>query len=270
MMLLATLAFSSSSFFISLRKTIIHFTTIRRSRVYFFSLIAPAPFTLCDLDDLDLRRNQKYCPPDRSALAAFYSSTLGTEWLRNDNWVSGDVHHCFWYGVTCDCGEIDCSESNDIGRDFEKVIALNLTSNGVAGRFPPEFFSIKTLQLLDLTDNDIRGEVPSLIGTFTDLRFLRLSYNRITALPKEMKNLTKLTLVHLQSNRLSGSGSVVRLADPSQGLEIVPELPEHKYVADCGDPQDASEPFVRFVFNRIEKGLLCLLHGAALFLLSSH
>ena len=38
-------------------------------------LSSPAPFNLCDLDDLDLRTNPTYCPSDRSALAAFFSST---------------------------------------------------------------------------------------------------------------------------------------------------------------------------------------------------
>jgi len=32
-------------------------------------LLMPAPFKLCDLDDLDLRSNSDYCPAERSALA---------------------------------------------------------------------------------------------------------------------------------------------------------------------------------------------------------
>ena len=32
-------------------------------------LLPPAPFKLCDLDDLDLRRDSTYCPAERSALA---------------------------------------------------------------------------------------------------------------------------------------------------------------------------------------------------------
>ena len=187
-------------------------------------LYSPAPFNLCDLDDLDLRTNPSYCPSDRSALAAFYSSTKGSEWLINTNWMSPTKSHCEWYGVTC-------------SQDGEKTLKLELVANGVAGQLPDEFFEIKTLQVLDLNDNDIRGAIPTLIKEFRDLQVLRLSYNRLTSVPDEIEQLKNLVMVHLHSNRLEGTADKITLVDPPEGME----LPGHRFISDCGDPQDVSD-----------------------------
>ena len=48
-----------------------------------YRLETPAPFILCDIDDLDLRGNEQYCPPERLALVAFYQSTKGDDWNNN-------------------------------------------------------------------------------------------------------------------------------------------------------------------------------------------
>jgi len=189
-------------------------------------LQSPAPFTLCDLDDLDLRIDPKFCPSDRSALAAFYQSTKGSEWLVNTNWVSS-FHHCEWYGVTC-------------SPDRERTLKLELLANGLAGQLPDEFFEIETLTHLDLTDNDIRGAVPPLIAKFRDLQYLRLSYNRLTGIPDEISSLEKLSFVHLHSNRLEGNAKVIHLAERPEGID----LPEYRFISDCGDPQDVSDPFI--------------------------
>lgn len=206
---------------------ILSLTTASFSRS--FRLEPPAPFTLCDLDELDLRKNNDYCPSDRSALATFYTETLGTEWLNNENWLSPE-HHCDWSGITC-------------SEDRTKVLKLELVSNGVAGRIPEALFNITTLTHLDLNDNDLRGPIPSTIANAKDLQYLRLSYNRLTSLPDEIATLTKLALVHLHSNRMEGDGSVINLvrkADVPGDLE----LPYYRFISDCGDPQDVSDPFV--------------------------
>lgn len=84
------------------------------STFYVHSLLAPAPFILCDLEKLDLRQNNKYCPSERSALAALFQETKGPEWLNNANWTS-PAHHCDWYGVGCT-------------KDRKKVVSLTLVS----------------------------------------------------------------------------------------------------------------------------------------------
>lgn len=65
------------------------------------ALDAPAPFKLCDLENLDLREDRRYCPPERIALVEFFISTKGYDWNVNSGWLSAD-HHCTWFGIECD------------------------------------------------------------------------------------------------------------------------------------------------------------------------
>jgi hypothetical protein len=191
-------------------------------------LLMPAPFKLCDLDDLDLRSNSDYCPAERSALATFYANNFGTEWLDNTNWLT-PAHHCDWFGITCD-------EDND------HVIKLELISNGVAGVIPETLFKLTHLQHLDLNDNDLRGEIPASIADAKKLRYLRLSYNRLSRLPDSISNLTNLALVHLHNNRMEGDGSVINLL-PKRDIpkDYFETLPEYRFISDCGDPQDVTD-----------------------------
>ena len=48
-------------------------------------LLPPAPFKLCDLDDLDLRRDSTYCPAERSALAVSRKRVLQRETYHFSN-----------------------------------------------------------------------------------------------------------------------------------------------------------------------------------------
>lgn len=90
--------------------------------------------------------------------------------------------------------------------------------------------------VLDLNENDIRGDISSEIKHMKNLRYLRLSYNRFNALPPEMSELKNLTHVFLQGNRLSGDDRHI----------VVHNVQEegYQFISDCGAPSDAAEPFV--------------------------
>eukprot|EP00253_Pinus_taeda_P007267 PITA_07267 len=63
------------------------------------------------------------------------------------------------------------------------------------------------LQILDLSNNDLKGDLPGSIGRLSqNLLYLYLSGNRFTGkIPQEMSNLTGLILLCLENNFLSGS-----------------------------------------------------------------
>eukprot|EP00253_Pinus_taeda_P026457 PITA_26457 len=63
------------------------------------------------------------------------------------------------------------------------------------------------LQVLDLSNNDLKGDLPGSIGRLSqNLLYLYLSGNRFTGkIPQEMSNLTGLILLRLENNFLSGS-----------------------------------------------------------------
>ena len=68
--------------------------------------------------------------PDRAALAALYNAAGGPRWKNRTDWMTamplGD-----WHGVSTDAA----------GR----VVALELSSNGLVGTIPPEFGQLSNL-----------------------------------------------------------------------------------------------------------------------------
>ncbi len=127
---------------------------------------------------------------DRDALVALYHATDGDNWYRNDNWLT-DAPLDTWYGVTTD-------------RRGE-VIKLELSENGLKGSIPSELGRLTGLEWLDLSENELSGGIPPELGNLTNLTGLSLWSNRLNGgIPSELGNLTNLTGLSLGGNRLSG------------------------------------------------------------------
>ena len=66
----------------------------------------------------------------RWALATFYRSLSGPDWVDNSGWMEDDDtgdDECTWYGITCDANGIVTSinlEQNDVGGEIPYEIAL--------------------------------------------------------------------------------------------------------------------------------------------------
>ena len=83
----------------------------------------------------------KWCPTDRNALKEFYDLTKGQEWTESANWTDEYISHCSWQGVVCDA---------------DKTTMLNLANNGLSGKLSERIGSLSLLNVLDLSDNDIK------------------------------------------------------------------------------------------------------------------
>jgi Leucine-rich repeat (LRR) protein len=97
------------------------------------------------------------------ALVAFYASTQGDYWLKNDGWLRAS-DPCRWYGVTCD-------------RE-EKVIGLTLNGNGLFGRIPDEI-GLLPLESLQVSNNALVGTLPEAITGLTSLRDVDIRQNQL-------------------------------------------------------------------------------------------
>ena len=86
---------------------------------------------------------------DREALEALYNATGGANWTNNTNWLT-NAPVGQWYGVTTD------SEG--------RVTELNLTSNQLKGEIPPELASLTNLKVLALGGNELTGTNPDFAG----------------------------------------------------------------------------------------------------------
>ena len=136
---------------------------------------------------------QTYVPEGtsfRDALVALYHSTDGANWTSNRNWLS-DEPMDEWFGVTAD--------------DDGRVIELDLSQNQLNGEIPAEIGRLTDLQDLDLFGNQLRGEIPPEIGSLANVTRLALWANQLTGeVPPEFGNLASLEWVALGINELSG------------------------------------------------------------------
>ena len=128
--------------------------------------------------------------PDRASLVALYNATGGANWTNNTNWLT-TAPIGQWHGVTTDGN----------GR----VTELNLTSNQLKGEIPPELANLTNLKVLALGGNELTGTIPSWLGSLANLRSLSLRDNQLTGeIPAELGRLTNLTVLHLSGNQLTG------------------------------------------------------------------
>ncbi|XP_035546554.1 probable LRR receptor-like serine/threonine-protein kinase At3g47570 [Juglans regia] len=154
---------------------------------------------------------------DQSALLALKAHiSYDPHHILTTNW-SSSTSVCNWVGVTC-------------GSRHHRVIALNLSNNGLVGTIPPhignlsflvnltirnnsfhgsmpnELSHLYRLELLNFGYNEFGGEIPSWIGLLTKLQNLTLVRNNFKGkLSPEIGNLTKLTLLYLGSNNFEGA-----------------------------------------------------------------
>ena len=170
-----------------------------------------------------LRHGQTYVPEGTSAravLVTLYNTTEGANWTNNRNWLS-DAPLGEWYGVTTD--------------DDGRVIELDLSQNQLNGEIPAELGGLTDLEELDLFGNQLRGEIPPELGYLANVTRLSLWANQLSgSIPPELGNLASLEWFALGINQLSGEippelGNLTNLGQVDFTLnqlsgEIPPEL----------------------------------------------
>ena len=127
----------------------------------------------------------------KAALIEMYNATDGPNWKNNTNWLS-DRPMDEWYGVRTD----------GTGR----VIDLVLYNNKLRGQIPSELGSLSNLTRLDLGNNQLSGPLPSELRQLTNLTNLRLSNNQLSGeIPVWIGSLSNLRWLSLGGNSWSDS-----------------------------------------------------------------
>ncbi|TQE09993.1 hypothetical protein C1H46_004415 [Malus baccata] len=112
------------------------------------------------------------------------------------------------------------------------VKSIDLSSNNLEGEIPEEITSLIALGTLNLSRNQLRGNIPFKIGNLRWLETLDLSHNHLSGqIPQSLSSLTSLSHLNLSYNNLAGkipSGNQLQtLEDPSiyKGNLLLCEVP---------------------------------------------
>ncbi|XP_028789518.1 receptor-like protein EIX2 [Neltuma alba] len=86
----------------------------------------------------------------------------------------------------------------------ENLAFLNLSSNNLSGALLGCWDHLKSLQILDLSNNQLSGRIPNFIGSLSQLKQLVLRNNCFSGGLPSFENATKLGMLDLEKNDLSG------------------------------------------------------------------
>ncbi|XP_027925283.1 receptor-like protein EIX2 [Vigna unguiculata] len=85
------------------------------------------------------------------------------------------------------------------------LATLDLSNNQIKGQIPDCWQSLNQLLFLDLSNNELSGNIPISMGNLFKLEALVLRNNKLTGeLPSSLKNCTNLFMLDVGENKLSG------------------------------------------------------------------
>ncbi|XP_050258475.1 receptor-like protein EIX1 [Quercus robur] len=91
----------------------------------------------------------------------------------------------------------------------ENLNFLDLSNNQLSGELPDCWMQFEALKILNLANNQFHGKIPSSVGSLHRIETLDLSNNSFSGeLPLSLKNCTKLKFINLQNNNLLGEMSI--------------------------------------------------------------
>ncbi|XP_059633550.1 receptor-like protein EIX1 [Cornus florida] len=125
---------------------------------------------------------------------------------------------------------------------LELVKTIDLSSNNLNGQIPKEITNLSRLGSLNLSRNQLTGNIPEGIGGLRHLETLDLSSNHLSGpIPPSMSSMTFLNHLNLSYNNFSGpipsTNQFQTLNDPSI-YEGNPELCGAPLSAECTTPND--------------------------------
>lgn len=93
----------------------------------------------------------------------------------------------------------------ELGGSPLRILGVDLTEKELAGQIPPVLGELQQLSVLRLERNYLTGAIPAELGKLRGLTTLNLGYNSLTgAIPKELGSLANLEELRLDHNRLGG------------------------------------------------------------------
>ncbi|XP_057836388.2 receptor-like protein 7 [Cryptomeria japonica] len=128
------------------------------------------------------------------------------------------------------------------------LTSIDLSSNQLNGDVPLDFGKLKGLMFLNLSMNNLSGIIPHSLGDMSRLESLDLSSNKLSGnIPSELQSLSSLAYLNLSNNNLSGSipqgGQMITFENTSYSGN--PNLQGCPLPKNCNWPKFAPPPPVK-------------------------
>ena len=126
---------------------------------------------------------------DSLALVDLFQSCDGDNWSRKDNWLT-DQPLDTWQGIKI---------KND------RVAEINLSNIGLKGNLPKSFYQLEGLVRLQIITGEITNSITDEVIQLSNLEQLTLNNCMLIGeVPSRLDSLTKLRLINLGRNKLTG------------------------------------------------------------------
>ena len=89
-------------------------------------------------------------PSERAALRAIYKATGGEQWTNREGWGGAAGTECAWHGVEC----------RPRDNNSQTVYSLELSNNNLHGNVPTDILKLTDLERLRLNGNHVVGLLP--------------------------------------------------------------------------------------------------------------
>jgi len=155
---------------------------------------------LLDLSLNNLSGQIPKCIKNFSSMTQVTRDYQGHWYLANTSYIKGNVSYnlnafVMWKG----------SKQMFTNTGLSLLKSIDLSSNQLSGEIPKEIENLFGLISLNLSRNHLTEKIPSNIGKLTSLEFLDLSRNQLVgSIPLSLAQIDRLTVLDLSHNYLSG------------------------------------------------------------------
>ncbi|KAJ9697694.1 hypothetical protein PVL29_007020 [Vitis rotundifolia] len=82
---------------------------------------------------------------------------------------------------------------------------LDLSNNQLSGQIPASLGALKALKLLNISHNKLSGKIPTSFGDLENIETLDMSHNKLTgSIPQTLTKLQQLTILDVSNNQFTG------------------------------------------------------------------